>query len=176
MPLLSDAKKCYVGNTPITRIMSGTGFQVWPKAPLTPSGPFDNLQLFLNRGDGIDPPYIGAEADYFAMFLYWEVNPRPSTCVRASAYTIQYLINGAVGGWKDFSYFGNPNTLNWMPSAYPTVMVSEAWTTDPLSANYSFRVKYDGPSGVEYSPYIQWYAALPTVPTQYQQNECNNRP
>ena len=31
MPLLSDAKTCYVGNTPITTIMAGS-VKVWPKA------------------------------------------------------------------------------------------------------------------------------------------------
>ena len=32
MPLLNDAKTCYVGTTPITTIMAGS-VQVWPKGP-----------------------------------------------------------------------------------------------------------------------------------------------
>lgn len=35
MPLLSDAKTCYVGTQPITTIMAGS-VQVWPKGPVLP--------------------------------------------------------------------------------------------------------------------------------------------
>jgi hypothetical protein len=176
MPSLSDAKKCYVGNVPLSRIISGTGFQVWPKAPPPPFGPFDNITLYLKRGDGINPPSAGNEKDYIAVFMAWQVNPRPSTCSRASAYTTQYFKDGNSQPWQDFSYFGNPNTLNWMPSSYPNVMVAQAFGGDPLNANYSFRVKYDGPSGIVYSNFIKYNFSLPVVPIQYQENECNNRP
>ena len=38
MPLLDDAKTCYVGTTPITTIMAGS-VQVWPKGPPPPKVP-----------------------------------------------------------------------------------------------------------------------------------------
>ena len=175
MPLLDDAKKCYVGQTQIKQIYAGTQL-VWPKAPLPPSGPFDNLTLYINRGDKVTPPFEGNEKDYMVMFLSWEVNPRPSTCSRASAYTTQYIIDGGSKPWQDFSYFGNPNTLNWMPSAYPTVMVAQALNIDPKNTTYSFRVKYDGPSGIVHSNPIRYNSSFKTVPIQYQENECNSRP
>ena len=67
MPLLSNAKTCYVGTTPITKIYAGTQF-VWPKVPVelldfqdpqwnlfntaTPSDPSRRLCAFSWQIDG----------------------------------------------------------------------------------------------------------------------------
>ena len=39
MPLLSDAKTCYVGTTPITKIMAGS-VQVWPTGSIVSGKPY----------------------------------------------------------------------------------------------------------------------------------------
>ena len=70
MPLLSDAKSCYVGTTPITKIMAGS-VQVWPKSvyPDTP-GPFDMFYFpFEDSTKGVCP-----------WVHYWDItNESPST-------------------------------------------------------------------------------------------------
>ena len=48
MPLLSDAKTCYVGNTPITTIMAGS-VKVWPKVEPLPSQIKSDLGIASSR-------------------------------------------------------------------------------------------------------------------------------
>ena len=168
MPLLNDAKTCYVGNQPITTIMAGS-VQVWPKGPPPPVGPFDRLTL-----------YNGTETNGAAgLFLSWETLSRPSSCARGMVYTVQeFNTNPSVSTWEDFIVFSDYRGYNWMPSAYPNVM---AMFLGPAASTaiHDFRLKYEVSPGVyEYSamvedaPNIQ----LPQLPTVYKKNECNGKP
>ena len=168
MPLLNDAKTCYVGTTPITTIMAGS-VQVWPKGPPPPDGPFDRLTL-----------YTGTQTNGNAgLFLSWETLNRPSTCSRGSVYTVQEDIhNDGPVIWNDFVIFNDPRGYNWMPLAYPNVMAVSLGAIN-LFESHTFRLKYETTPGVyEYSNQVVYTQniPLPNLPTAYQQNECNGKP
>ena len=84
MPLLNDAKTCYVGTTPISKIYAGTQ-QVWPKGP---PPPFSNFKLFYGRYENEYDESIDKKDR--SMYAGWEVPELPKTCARASAYEIDY--------------------------------------------------------------------------------------
>lgn len=167
MPLLDDAKTCYVGTTPITTIMAGS-VQVWPKGTPPPVGPFDRLML-----------YQGTQTGSAGLFLSWETPNRPSTCARGTVYTVQsFNTDPSNNGWYDFINWNDPRGYNWMPLEYPNVM---ALYLGPAagSDNKIFRLKYESAPGVyEYSSEVDDAANIlhPQLPTAYQQNECNGKP
>ena len=168
MPLLNDAKTCYVGTTPITTIMAGS-VQVWPKGPPPPVGPFDYITL-----------YKGTQTTANAgLFLSWETLNRPSTCARGTVYTVQEFNTGPSGnGWYDFIVWNDSRGYNWMPSAYPNLMVMFLGPSASTGV-HDFRLKYESAPGVyEYSSVVEDAPniGLPQLPTAYQQNECNGKP
>ena len=65
MPLLSDAKTCYVGTTPITKIYAGSQF-VWPKAPV-------ELLDFQDPKWQVFPPNISSPNMRLCVFS-WQVD------------------------------------------------------------------------------------------------------
>lgn len=166
MPLLDDAKTCYVGTTPITTIMAGS-VQVWPKGTPPPVGPFDYLTLY--NGNRSDSAANG-------LYLSWETLNRPSTCARGTVYTVQSLDER---GWYDFINWNDPRGYNWMPLEYPNVMAMFLGPSASSGALY-FRLKYESAPGVyEYSIDVQDAPNIgghPRLPTDYQQNECNGKP
>ena len=166
MPLLNDAKACYVGTTPITTIMAGS-VQVWPKGPPPPVGPFDRLTL-----------YSGTQTTPGELYLSWETQNRPSSCARGIVYTVQSLDTTGGKGWYDFINWNDPRGYNWMPLAYPSVMAMYLGPAAGSGALY-FRLKYESAPGVyEYSIDVQDAPSIghPYLPTAYQQNECNGKP
>ena len=108
MPLLNDAKACYVGNQPITTIMAGS-VQVWPKGP---PPPFRAIALYVNSQDNIQG----------AVYLSWAYGERPASCVRATVYEYRSTSTDIPWGanniiekrpWLPFGYASGCNA--WMP-------------------------------------------------------------
>ena len=64
MPLLSDAKSCFVGTTPVNKIYAGSDL-VWPKGvyPDTP-GPFDMFYF----------PFENSTSSFCPWNFYWDIN------------------------------------------------------------------------------------------------------
>ena len=77
MPLLNDAKACYVGNTRIDRIMAGS-VQVWPKGP---PPPFRDVELYIGN-----PLGDSGTASATGFYLMWEAGVRPVDCDAADMY------------------------------------------------------------------------------------------
>ena len=106
MPLLDDAKKCYVGTTPITKVMAGS-VQVWPKGVLA-----QNLRCYRGTSiSGISTPRL---------MLVWESYPVGDCCgfprfVPAFARNpgeklIEMFPFGcySAGGYRPYSYLPSP--------------------------------------------------------------------
>ncbi len=168
MTLLNDAKKCYVGTTPITTVMAGS-VQVWPKGE-PPVGPFDKLTMYENTETN--------QTGDTGLFLSWETLNRPSTCARASAYTIQSFNNDPNNnGWELFSYFGDRASWAWLPTGQPFVMA--LWIGPANTENDIFRVRFESSPGVfQYSAEREDAANIShlRLPAEYQENECYGRP
>jgi hypothetical protein len=109
MPLLNDAKACYVGTQPITKIYAGTDL-VWPKGP---PPPFRDVQLYIGNtlADSGTPSATG-------FYLSWKAGVRPADCTAARLYEYRYTqIEDAYpdNQWKPYLKFGYQNCLCWMP-------------------------------------------------------------
>ena len=108
MPLLSNAKACYVGTTPITKIMAGS-VEVWPKGP---PPPFRNLRMYFKAPSN---PSIDISQGFF---IAWEVPVRPSNCSLATAYEFRYTNMDQSypdDTWQSWLFFGYWNCFSWMP-------------------------------------------------------------
>ena len=106
MPLLNDAKACFVGNQPITTIMAGS-VQVWPKGP---PPPFRALRLFFTAPSD---PSINQ-----GFYIAWKVPIRPSNCSRATAYEYRHTETGSAypdDKWLPWLTFGYRTCVSWMP-------------------------------------------------------------
>ena len=184
MPLLSDAKKCYVGNTPITRIMSGTGFQVWPKGP---PPKFVNVKLWCQRFEEGSPEQNNCtlNQDCKNPYLTWNAYPRPTNCARGMSYQVEMRnldIPGSVFAVQ--GVFGTPGWRSYLPDSMPNSMCIKASTQETLQAKKSreYRLVYDdGINPPEYSESVYFQGNDTEIislylPIEYQENECNNRP
>ena len=109
MPLLNDAKACYVGTTRIERIMAGS-VQVWPKGP---PPPFRDVELYL--GNPLADPGTISENGWYLM---WEAGVRPVDCDAADMY--EYRFTKMENVYPDNQYtnwyrFGYRKCLCWLP-------------------------------------------------------------
>ncbi len=131
MPLLNDAKTCYVGTQPITKIYAGTEL-VWPKVPEVPDYIFNNNYMWKADGEVPDEPPLydrfGLGGPVLPLLSDW--SPDSGLCVDCLAdYTIRIGI----------TYDGVYENVNWFdpgwielhvhcskvnPGGYPNVIIS----------------------------------------------------
>ena len=168
MPLLNDAKTCYVGTTPITTVMAGS-VQVWPKGTL-PVGPFDKLKI-----------YEGTSTNPIGQFLSWETVNRPSNCGRASSYAVEYFNpDPNNNGWVLVTYFGERTGWSWLPANEPLVMAVYIGPTDyENDVGPTYRVRFESSPGVfQYSSQRTNASNIghSRLPDEYQENECSGKP
>ena len=182
MPLLNDAKICYVGTQPITTIMAGS-VQVWPKGP---PPPFINLQLWYVRFEDAalctDPPAMQCNNPY----MTWDVYPRPKSCARGISYKIENRRHDIVEPWRSQNIFGNPGWRSYLPDSMPQSMATmvSSETTSTGKMRFEYRIVYDdGINPAVESEAMRFDPALTEtelqklyLPLEYQENECNGRP
>ena len=95
MPLLSDAKHCYVGNQPITKIMAGD-LQVWPKGiPATDQVIINNYVYAVWPYQFVDCPSVSTD-NWFR--IGFDTNGSGTADSWQSWYT-----PGTVPGWWFYS-------------------------------------------------------------------------
>ena len=183
MPLLDDAKTCYVGTTPITTIMAGS-VQVWPKGP---PPPFRNVRIWYTRFQGGGGNALCTNAstqDCSNAYMTWDVNPRPSSCVRGYSYSYEYKQKDFPGEpWRTGQIFGTPGWRSYLPDSMPNsmaFMITTAGQTNKRS--YTWRLVYNDGINQPVESEIMSFEGTDSelsesyLPLEYQENECNGRP
>lgn len=133
MPLLNDAKTCYVGTQPITKIYAGTQL-VWPDQRYPQ---ISNLQLYYLTKD---PDVNNGKTQ--TVYATWEVEDR-SDCdmseKEARSWNIVWQDPTAQNGWR---YIGWRSDC-WLPDHLPKTMGQEVH----FNVDYDERTYYVGYGG-----------------------------
>ena len=174
MPILDDAKTCYVGTTPITNIYAGTQL-VWPKTVLA-----QDLRVYT----WTDVP--GTDATQGLFMYVWESYPA-GPCCGFPSYMTAYTesIGGKLTELWSFgcSSSGGSQSHSYLPPVVPGLIQPNTMVCYGPGFRPGVAGKFDAGllyyptsyapnSGIEIARITVDNLAAEEIPTQFLQNRC----